>query len=177
MSRRSRRSSSVAQSRMSRYCFSSLVSNLWGSGVAPEQGLGPKPELMKPLPSHSCHLMSFFIQFGSSSLDVGMDVSPPEPPWDPLPIFPGKISLVIPASLQNPLFPLFSRNYTLPYILTPPLHKCLCTPLSFSPLCVRSPLPQVRGSSPPSLWARFGLFRLCFLVIPQPLSSRSSGEV
>ncbi|XP_030171005.1 cyclic AMP-dependent transcription factor ATF-6 beta isoform X5 [Lynx canadensis] len=28
------------------------------------------------------------VPFGSSSLDVGMDVSPPEPPWDPLPIFP-----------------------------------------------------------------------------------------
>ncbi|XP_077017499.1 cyclic AMP-dependent transcription factor ATF-6 beta isoform X2 [Tamandua tetradactyla] len=26
--------------------------------------------------------------FDSSSLDVGMDVNPPEPPWDPLPIFP-----------------------------------------------------------------------------------------
>ncbi|XP_032951696.1 cyclic AMP-dependent transcription factor ATF-6 beta [Rhinolophus ferrumequinum] len=28
------------------------------------------------------------VPFGSSILDVGMDVSPPEPPWDPLPIFP-----------------------------------------------------------------------------------------
>lgn len=28
------------------------------------------------------------VPFGSSMLDVGMDVSPPEPPWDPLPIFP-----------------------------------------------------------------------------------------
>ncbi|XP_037375343.1 cyclic AMP-dependent transcription factor ATF-6 beta isoform X3 [Talpa occidentalis] len=28
------------------------------------------------------------VPFGSSSLDVGMDVSPPEPPWDSLPIFP-----------------------------------------------------------------------------------------
>ncbi|XP_059137488.1 cyclic AMP-dependent transcription factor ATF-6 beta isoform X2 [Peromyscus eremicus] len=28
------------------------------------------------------------VPFDSSSLDVGMDVSPPEPPWDPLPIFP-----------------------------------------------------------------------------------------
>uniref|UniRef100_A0A8D1LTQ1 Activating transcription factor 6 beta n=2 Tax=Sus scrofa TaxID=9823 RepID=A0A8D1LTQ1_PIG len=28
------------------------------------------------------------VPFGSSSLDLGMDVSPPEPPWDPLPIFP-----------------------------------------------------------------------------------------
>ncbi|XP_054425122.1 cyclic AMP-dependent transcription factor ATF-6 beta isoform X2 [Pteronotus mesoamericanus] len=28
------------------------------------------------------------VPFGSSVLDVGMDVSPPEPPWDPLPIFP-----------------------------------------------------------------------------------------
>ncbi|XP_036212462.1 cyclic AMP-dependent transcription factor ATF-6 beta [Myotis myotis] len=26
--------------------------------------------------------------FGSGMLDVGMDVSPPEPPWDPLPLFP-----------------------------------------------------------------------------------------
>ncbi|XP_038197754.1 cyclic AMP-dependent transcription factor ATF-6 beta isoform X2 [Arvicola amphibius] len=31
---------------------------------------------------------SLFSEFDSSSLDVGMDVSPPEPPWDPLPIFP-----------------------------------------------------------------------------------------
>ncbi|XP_010599828.2 cyclic AMP-dependent transcription factor ATF-6 beta isoform X2 [Loxodonta africana] len=28
------------------------------------------------------------VPFDSSSLDVGMDASPPEPPWDPLPIFP-----------------------------------------------------------------------------------------
>ncbi|XP_021079117.1 cyclic AMP-dependent transcription factor ATF-6 beta isoform X2 [Mesocricetus auratus] len=28
------------------------------------------------------------VPFDSCSLDVGMDVSPPEPPWDPLPIFP-----------------------------------------------------------------------------------------
>ncbi|KAM8777088.1 cyclic AMP-dependent transcription factor ATF-6 beta [Rhynchonycteris naso] len=28
------------------------------------------------------------VPFGSCMLDVGMDVSPPEPPWDPLPIFP-----------------------------------------------------------------------------------------
>ncbi|KAH0505870.1 Cyclic AMP-dependent transcription factor ATF-6 beta [Microtus ochrogaster] len=28
------------------------------------------------------------VPFDSSSLDVGMDISPPEPPWDPLPIFP-----------------------------------------------------------------------------------------
>ncbi|XP_029801405.1 cyclic AMP-dependent transcription factor ATF-6 beta isoform X2 [Suricata suricatta] len=28
------------------------------------------------------------VPFGSSSLEVGMDVSPPEPPWDPLLIFP-----------------------------------------------------------------------------------------
>ncbi|XP_058162505.1 cyclic AMP-dependent transcription factor ATF-6 beta isoform X2 [Dasypus novemcinctus] len=28
------------------------------------------------------------VPFDSSSLDVGMDVSPPEPPWDALPIFP-----------------------------------------------------------------------------------------
>ncbi|XP_019841043.2 cyclic AMP-dependent transcription factor ATF-6 beta isoform X5 [Bos indicus] len=28
--------------------------------------------------------------FGSSSLDLGMDVSPPEPPWDSLPIFPAR---------------------------------------------------------------------------------------
>uniref|UniRef100_A0A8C0E6K3 Activating transcription factor 6 beta n=1 Tax=Balaenoptera musculus TaxID=9771 RepID=A0A8C0E6K3_BALMU len=28
------------------------------------------------------------VPFGSSSLDLGMDVSPPEPPWDSLPIFP-----------------------------------------------------------------------------------------
>ncbi|XP_008155550.1 cyclic AMP-dependent transcription factor ATF-6 beta [Eptesicus fuscus] len=28
------------------------------------------------------------VPFGSSMLDVGMDVSPPEPPWDPLPLFP-----------------------------------------------------------------------------------------
>uniref|UniRef100_A0ABK0L769 Activating transcription factor 6 beta n=1 Tax=Rattus norvegicus TaxID=10116 RepID=A0ABK0L769_RAT len=28
------------------------------------------------------------VPFDSSSLDVGMDVIPPEPPWDPLPIFP-----------------------------------------------------------------------------------------
>ncbi|XP_011378106.1 cyclic AMP-dependent transcription factor ATF-6 beta isoform X1 [Pteropus vampyrus] len=28
------------------------------------------------------------VPFGSSMLDVGMDVSLPEPPWDPLPIFP-----------------------------------------------------------------------------------------
>ncbi|XP_054985029.1 cyclic AMP-dependent transcription factor ATF-6 beta isoform X2 [Sorex araneus] len=27
------------------------------------------------------------VPFGSSSLDLGMDVSPPEPPWDSLPIF------------------------------------------------------------------------------------------
>ncbi|XP_046496910.1 cyclic AMP-dependent transcription factor ATF-6 beta isoform X1 [Equus quagga] len=27
------------------------------------------------------------VPFGSSSLDVGMDVSPPEPPWDSVPIF------------------------------------------------------------------------------------------
>ncbi|XP_008586421.1 PREDICTED: cyclic AMP-dependent transcription factor ATF-6 beta isoform X2 [Galeopterus variegatus] len=30
------------------------------------------------------------VPFDSSSLDVGMDTSPPEPPWDPLPIFPGR---------------------------------------------------------------------------------------
>uniref|UniRef100_A0A250YKV5 Cyclic AMP-dependent transcription factor ATF-6 beta n=1 Tax=Castor canadensis TaxID=51338 RepID=A0A250YKV5_CASCN len=28
------------------------------------------------------------VPFDSSSVDVGMDTSPPEPPWDPLPIFP-----------------------------------------------------------------------------------------
>ncbi|XP_040844345.1 cyclic AMP-dependent transcription factor ATF-6 beta isoform X2 [Ochotona curzoniae] len=28
------------------------------------------------------------VPFDSSPLDVGMDASPPEPPWDPLPIFP-----------------------------------------------------------------------------------------
>ncbi|XP_006896220.1 PREDICTED: cyclic AMP-dependent transcription factor ATF-6 beta [Elephantulus edwardii] len=28
------------------------------------------------------------VPFDSSSLDLGMDASPPEPPWDPLPIFP-----------------------------------------------------------------------------------------
>ncbi|CAK6447139.1 unnamed protein product [Pipistrellus nathusii] len=28
------------------------------------------------------------VPFGSGMLDVGMDVSPPEPPWDPLPLFP-----------------------------------------------------------------------------------------
>nr|XP_010959764.1 cyclic AMP-dependent transcription factor ATF-6 beta [Camelus bactrianus] len=28
------------------------------------------------------------VPFGSSPLDLGMDISPPEPPWDPLPISP-----------------------------------------------------------------------------------------
>ncbi|XP_012892920.1 PREDICTED: cyclic AMP-dependent transcription factor ATF-6 beta-like, partial [Dipodomys ordii] len=28
------------------------------------------------------------VPFDSGSLDVGMDISPPEPPWDSLPIFP-----------------------------------------------------------------------------------------
>ncbi|XP_045148795.1 cyclic AMP-dependent transcription factor ATF-6 beta isoform X1 [Echinops telfairi] len=54
--RRSRRSYSVAPSRMSRLTF---------------------------LPDDCSHL-----QFDGRSLDVGMDVSPPEPPWDSLPIFP-----------------------------------------------------------------------------------------
>ena len=34
--------------------------------------------------------------------NVGMDVSPPEPPWDPLPIFPGKAPLGFPSSFQMP---------------------------------------------------------------------------
>ncbi|KAM4835329.1 cyclic AMP-dependent transcription factor ATF-6 beta isoform 2-T2 [Thomomys bottae] len=34
------------------------------------------------------HCVEQDVPFDSSSLDVGMDISPPEPPWDSLPIFP-----------------------------------------------------------------------------------------
>lgn len=44
---RSRRSSSVARSRMSRYCSpGSLVSYPWWVGVVPEPGLIPRPEVV-----------------------------------------------------------------------------------------------------------------------------------
>ena len=102
---RSRRSSSVVRSRMSRYRSPSLVSHRWWVGVVAEPGLIPKPALSWSIPSssHFCLLIPGpLVQFGSSSLDLGMDVSPPEPPWDSLPIFPGKILFVIPSSFQKP---------------------------------------------------------------------------
>ena len=102
---RSRRSSSVVRSRMSRYRSPSLVSHRWWVGVVAEPGTHPQasaqlehPFILTLLPSNTGPL----VQFGSSSLDLGMDVSPPEPPWDSLPIFPGKIPFVIPSSFQKP---------------------------------------------------------------------------
>uniref|UniRef100_A0A2R9ASX1 Activating transcription factor 6 beta n=1 Tax=Pan paniscus TaxID=9597 RepID=A0A2R9ASX1_PANPA len=43
------------------------------------------------------------VPFDGSSLDVGMDVSPPEPPWELLPIFPGKLLFSLLLS-TSPLF-------------------------------------------------------------------------
>lgn len=73
--------------------------------VAPEPGLRPSRSFSRPRP-----LIPSLIQFGSSMLDVGMDVSPPEPPWDPLPLFPGKRSFVIPHPSRIPYLPRFPET-------------------------------------------------------------------
>lgn len=56
---RSRRSSSVVRSRMSRYRSPSLVSHRWWVGVVAEPGLIPKPALSWSIPSssHFCLLI------------------------------------------------------------------------------------------------------------------------
>lgn len=129
---------------MSRYFYpSSLVFYHWGWEWSQNRDSSPGQSSSAATPSfsHSCYLISSLIQFGSSMLDVGMDVSLPEPPWDPLPIFPGKISFVILLSFQKLIFPLFPRNYVIPCVLAPP-RECLCTPLPFNSSWVPSPLPQ-----------------------------------
>lgn len=89
---RSPRSSFVVQSKMTRYdtpythpIFLPRVD--WSD---PNFGAHPQTK-NSSMPSHVCCLFSSLTQFGSSSLDLGMDVSPPEPPWDALPIFQGKM--------------------------------------------------------------------------------------
>ena len=96
-------------------------------------GLIPKPALSwsTPSSSHFCLLIPGpLVQFGSSSLDLGMDVSPPEPPWDSLPIFPGKIPFVIPSSFEKPS-PSHCFPETVQFLLSSSLlHLSACVLLS-----------------------------------------------
>ncbi|MXQ99242.1 hypothetical protein E5288_WYG005391 [Bos mutus] len=78
------------------------------------------------------------VPFGSSSLDLGMDVSPPEPPWDSLPIFPGKIPFVIPSSFEKPS-PSHCFPETVQFLLSSSLlHLSACAPGVGEMLVVKS---------------------------------------
>lgn len=129
---RSRRSSSAAQSRMTRYC-PQHPPPVGGGG--PGARARPQPFLTAP---HAP------LQFGSGMLDVGMDVSPPEPPWDPLPLFPGRRPCH--STLSGLLFSVLTPD-------TPPP----CPPA----LPSGGPSPRVRGHC--------GLLGLRLLVIAYPL--------
>lgn len=76
-----------------------------------------------------------------------MDVSPPEPPWDPLPIFPGK----------RP-FPLHPGKRNSHVVVCSP-HRCLHCALP-SPVCMLSVL-----TLPPSTLLRLLIFAVLALCI------------
>lgn len=74
-----------------------------------------------------------------------MDVSPPEPPWDPLPIFPGKASVGFPSSCQTPFSSLCFPETNIPMALGTPRLPLPVTPVCG--VCPYSPAPPQHCST------------------------------